>query len=208
MKACLEAKAYWMKKSGWKWRWEELHVLVREEENSSTKIHHQNCVILVCLFSSSCRCPSFCVVGGFFRGIFLCRRPLVRGKDLPGNATLCGFFLLLCLHTISLGLMWDVGRLDKTHGRPMLLSVDSKQVLWVGKKGGSWVCTTSRSELDRSLIFGVLEFKGYYWPCSRTVGTQQTSCVLSTFLKKILLGCWISWTKGFVIDCLTDWESS
>ncbi len=66
MKACLEAKACWMKKSGWKWRWEELErVLVREEENSSTKFHHQTCLILVCLFSSWCRCPSFSVVGGF-----------------------------------------------------------------------------------------------------------------------------------------------
>jgi hypothetical protein len=85
--------------------------------------------------------------------------------------------------------LWHVRRLHMTHARPMLLSVD-------------------RMLLARSLIFGVLEFKGCYWPCSRTVGTQQTSCVLSSFLRKILLGCWISWTKGFVIDCLTDWEWS
>jgi hypothetical protein len=39
------------------------------------------------------------------------------------------FFLLLLLHTISLRLLWDVRRLDKTHARSMLLSEDSKQVL-------------------------------------------------------------------------------
>jgi hypothetical protein len=104
------SKAYWMKKSGWKWRWEELeHVLVREEENSSTKFHHQNCLILA-LFVFFVVSVSLLLRGGRIlpracasaASFFVVAHSFVLGRDLPGNARLCSFcfFFFVCTRVV------------------------------------------------------------------------------------------------------------